>query len=144
MVIIDEDYFLEHYGKKGMKWGQRRALKKISYKELKNVNRQNKAAEKSGKKETTRKEFRREVKLTRRGKGITGTNRNVTVTPIGGLLTSRMRGNFKNSRGEKISEDFANAVMTKAVNQKEFQRKAASGAILAGVLIGTLALRTRR
>lgn len=27
-LIIGEDYFLEHYGKKGMKWGQRRAAQR--------------------------------------------------------------------------------------------------------------------
>ncbi len=29
-MIVDEGSYLEHYGKKGMKWGQRRALNKES------------------------------------------------------------------------------------------------------------------
>lgn len=34
-MIINEDVFLEHYGKKGMKWGQRRAQNKLARKDKK-------------------------------------------------------------------------------------------------------------
>lgn len=29
ILILGEDYFLEHYGKKGMKWGQRKAARRV-------------------------------------------------------------------------------------------------------------------
>ncbi|MET0785499.1 MAG: hypothetical protein ABWY25_02180 [Paenisporosarcina sp.] len=32
-MIMDEDSYLEHFGTKGMKWGQRRAAKKAAKKE---------------------------------------------------------------------------------------------------------------
>jgi hypothetical protein len=145
-LIVDEEEYLEHYGKKGMRWGERRSQKRISKRELKTFVKKNKASNKAAAK--TDPTFRREVKLTRKGKGISITKLGEPqVTPIGGLHTSRILGKFKNSRGEKVSEDFANAVLSKAVDKEDARRQmkqgvAIAGAILAGRVIGkTLARR---
>ena len=136
-MIIDADDLI-HYGKKGMKWGERRAKRKIGFKEVKEINKGYLAREQPHTKDPS---FKREVKLTRKGRGISGTNRRVEISPIGGLLTSRIRGNFKNSEGRKVSEDFANAVMRKAVNQKIRRERIAAGALLAAAMVAPLALR---
>ena len=36
-IIVGEDYYLQHYGKQGMKWGQRNPTRKEGRRELKEV-----------------------------------------------------------------------------------------------------------
>lgn len=135
---MNSEEFLEHYGVKGMQWGVRREQKK----ELRSLNKSNKDAEKAAIK-GHRKEFRQEVALTRKQKGITfepGSVRSAQKT-TGGLTTARINADFKNSKGEKVSVDFANAVLSKAVskNQREAYVKVGAvwvAAILAGKYVG--------
>lgn len=137
--------FLEHHGIKGMKWGVNRARKAVSdsktrkehFREVDQIKKVNsKAFEKASKDPT----FDREVKATRKGQGITGTNRRIE-TSSKGLFTNRITGNFTNSKGEKVSEDFANAVLEKAVEQNDRRQLAKSlgkaTVISAGFLVAT-------
>lgn len=135
---MDTEEFLEHYGVKGMQWGVRREQKK----ELRSLNNANKSAEKAAIK-GHRKEFKQEVALTRKHKGITFDPKSVKPAQKtnSGLMTARINADFKNSKGEKVSIDFANAVLSKAVskNQREAYVKVGAvwvAAMLAGKYIG--------
>ncbi len=125
-MIIDEEDFLEHVGVKGMHWGVRkvdntpvkfnknlsnRQKKKDSKRELNQYEARNNAAFKEAAKDPT---FKREVKATKKRQGISGMN-GVEKTKEYGQLTNRVKGDFRNSKGEKVSEDFANAVLAKAI-----------------------------
>lgn len=128
---LQEDLdFLAHYGKKGMKWGTRREVRKASDKELKDLKNSFKAGEKAAKKDPT---FKREVKATRKREGISGI-KNFAKTEKYGRLSSRAKGDFKNSKGEKVSEDFANAVLNKATAKTPAQ-KIVLGAKVAGIML---------
>lgn len=164
-MIVDEETYLEHYGKRGMKWGVRTQSNKTSgfTKEdvrrfrkpppgyditrrqgnaiIRKENRSQKAREKLASKDPT---FKREVKLTRKGKGISGTKLRPQVNKETELFTSKILGDFKNSKGEKVSVDFANAVLSKNQRRRDITRKAATGAIFATVILANLKIRSGR
>jgi hypothetical protein len=134
------DRYFEHSGVPGMKWGVRREKRKAARKELKERNKELLTREKKASKTPS---FKRDVKLTRKAKGITGRYNSVEVTPIGGLLTRRILGDFKNSEGKKVSEAYANAVINKAVTQKIRRERIAAGALLAAAMLVPVAARRR-
>lgn len=128
-IYLEE--FLEHYGVKGMQWGVRRKTRKAHFAEVKSINKQNLAKEKEARKDPT---FKREVELTRKGQGIKGTKLRPQTAKNSELFTNRILGNFTNSKGEKVSVDFANAVLHEIYQKKEFKRKVKAGASLASTL----------
>ncbi len=149
-MTLSTEEFIEHYGKKGMKWGKRNKrpvetqsgtdlLKTLKFKDqahgpmlsrregmrdLKRVQKINKNAQKIASKDPT---FKREVRATRKRRGITGGS-SLEFTKRGELMTGKYLGEFKNSKREKVSVDFANAVIERAHRPKEIKRKAAIGA----------------
>lgn len=137
-MIIDEEYYLEHFGVKGMRWGVRRQTRKESNKELKEVVSKNKSAEKIASRDPT---FKREVKAIRSGQGISGSKVSPEKTKVFNRQTGRLTGEFVNSKGEPISVDFANAVLSKAAKQREFQERVAAGALFATALLTPIALK---
>jgi hypothetical protein len=139
-MIVDEDIylnhsddvneFLEHYGVLGMKWGirsERRAIRKASDKELKKLVKSNKISENAARQDPT---FKREVKATRKKMGISG-GTSAQKTKVGGVFTGRILGDFKNSKGEKVSADFANAVLKKSI------KKVSAGHVSAAAILIT-------
>jgi hypothetical protein len=147
-VKAGED-FLEHVGVKGMKWGVNRSSRVIkntrwgipegykisrsqSYKERRDVNRANKQAFKKAAKENPN--FKTEVKLTKEGRGIRTTGLEAEFTKKGGLLTNRMLGNFKDSQGRKVSNEFGNAVYDKIMRQQRTKQRIATGISFAATL----------
>lgn len=138
MSIDDDIYaFFEHSGVKGMKWGVRRAVRKEHMKELSIAKNKNRAEEKAS--AANDPTFKREVKLTRQGKGLTiGPQSRLQKTENGKLLTGRILGEFKNSQGQKVSQEFASAVLMKSVRQNDHARKAKMGALfVAAAITGT-------
>ena len=132
-MILDEEKYLEHYGKKGMKWGVRRQARKESRKELKGIQKKHASDYKKASKDPT---FKREVKATRKRQGIDIVRlRKQEVTKKGGLTTSHISATFKNSKGERVSEDFANAVLKKAVSKNDRRQKAAVGALFVSAVV---------
>lgn len=132
---------LTHYGVKGMRWGirrrapvnvhpdnvglnrrQLRAKRKANFAELKAEKAKNNARYKEARKDPT---FNREVKLTQKGKGVKGTNMRSQQTK-GELFTGHITGNFKNSEGKPVSEDFANAVSKEALRRNDRNAKISS------------------
>jgi hypothetical protein len=124
--MTEVEDFLEHHGVKGMRWGERRAHKKAAKAELKGVKEKNARAEREASKDPS---FKREVKRTLKGKGVTGEKARAEVTENYGLLTGRVLADFKNSKGERVSQDFASAVLKKSVDKQDFRKKAKIGAL---------------
>lgn len=150
------DDFLEHAGIKGMKWGVRkhrsvsaeatrhkelikkynrgqgkitrsesRELVKLAYRDLNRINKENQSRYDKAAKDPT---FKREVKATLKKQGIRPDGRISLQMSRGELLTNRFKGEFKNSQNQKVSEDFANAVLNKAGKKKMNREKAINGA----------------
>lgn len=118
-----EEDFIAHYGVKGMKWG------------------------------VSNKKFKRDVKLTRKGRGIerkynwkTVPGSYITKTVNGKEIRIRdssvMRGTptntFRDSNKQKIGREYAEAVIAKAESKNRRARSAKIGALYAGVLLISL------
>jgi len=106
-----EEDFLAHYGKKGMRWGKRNSNPGVSVSSKKGL------SYKEYKKDPT---FKREVKATYKGKGIEQgiTWKDYTITNSKGepiknsnLKIGVLNNQFKNSKKERVSKDFAEAVI---------------------------------
>lgn len=131
MILQEDIEFLEHFGVKGMQWGVRSSHKSAVKKENKAFKAEEKAAAKGN------SSFKREVKLTRKSKGISGKNFEPVVSKHSELLTGRVKGTFKDSTGKPISTAFANAVVNKAHTKNDRTRRAqmaAGGLVVAGIL----------
>jgi hypothetical protein len=157
--------FLEHHGVKGQQWGvrrkerravrtaqkqredeawgkrgkERRANSKKYKGELKATNKKNLEAFNAAAKANPN--FKREVKLTLKKKGISIDKLLDQEMTSGEAFTNKLSAKFRDSKGNKVSEDYANAVLTKAYSKQQFRERAALGgiytaAILGGVLIG--------
>lgn len=132
--VDDPEDFLEHFGVKGMKWGERKALIKASNQEVRDTKDSHKEGLRDARKDQN---FRREVRATKKGRGISGVS-GVEKTKQFGRVTGRITGDFRDSKGNRVSEDFANAVAHRAMKQKDFVAKAKIGAVfVASILIIT-------
>lgn len=130
---MSPDDFLEHYGVKGMKWGVRKAriAKLGGY------------SDKSKVTEQEQKTFKREVKAVKKGRGL---RENTDIRTVGyetavnkygnKAITGRVTGDFRNSQGEKVSQDFANAVLAQAAKEKQHATYAKIGATYALAILG--------
>lgn len=128
---LQEDIdFLEHFGVKGQKWGVRREIRKAHFGEADRVKKINSTGEKSAKKDPS---FKEEVKATRKRQGISGATGAQKTKD--GLITGRLTGDFKDSKGKPVSEDFANAVLKKAVDRNARAGNIATGALVAANLL---------
>lgn len=138
-MFIDEEVYLEHYGKAGMRWGVRKnkiypgyeISRKESDKEKKAIQKSNSRKEKLASKNPT---FKREVKATMKGRGIDGVMR-PEVTKKGEVFTGRLLGTFTNSKNEKVSTDFANAVLHKVGKKRDVRNKIKLGALLTTAIV---------
>lgn len=133
---LDED-LLAHFGVKGMHWGARKGkiAKLGSYSSKAAVTDHDQAT------------FRREVKAAKRGKGVASSPKGFArpEKDRNGILTGRWLGEHKDSKGRKVSVDFANAVLAKAVNEKKRKHYVKTGAAYAtAVLAGTVGVRRLR
>lgn len=104
--------YLAHYGVKGMVWGTRKMAKLGEYGSTSDITTQE------------RKNFKREVELAKRGKGLARDHTTSSLTK------------------KPVSKEFATAVLRKTFNDKQkvrFAKKGAivTGAILAGTAVGT-------
>lgn len=123
------DDALEHYGVKGMKWG----VRKTTSSELKTAKKNNKAAEKAASKDPN---FKREVKLTREAKGVdVVSNLDFEITEKGKVFTGKILGDFEDSTGKRVSEDFGNAVLKTALKQNNRAELAKIGAVYATAMV---------
>jgi hypothetical protein len=104
-----------------MQWGVRKERRRKiteSRAEAKELNAREAPGLKAARKDPT---FKREVKATKKKEGIKGENLRLQYTKKYGYLTGNTLGDFTNSKGEKVSVDFANAVLKQSV--KEIDRK---------------------
>jgi hypothetical protein len=127
-MIIDEEVYLEHYGKPGMKWGVRKAARA----EVRGIKQKHRTAEKAARNDPS---FKSEVKATRKKQGISGSK--VRLETSNGKSTGRLVGDFKNSKNKKVSDDFANAVLAKASRNRDWINSAAAGTAVLATLVAT-------
>lgn len=146
-MLVDEnlylkkkvDIFLIHHGIRGQKWGIRNSSKRESNRELKDVKKAFKTQTKIELKTIDKKQFRVDVGAAKKGKGVAKGQTGFEKTKKYGRLTGRTTGNFKNSKGEKVSINYANAVMDKAIKSNDVKKKAAVGSLIAaGILAASL------
>ena len=111
-----EEDFIAHYGKPGMKWGQRRA--------------QNRAMA------TANANFKRDVKLTRRGKGL---ERQVSVRD-GQLMVTN---NYRNANKQSVGKDYAESVIAEASrkNKRVSNAKVAAVAVVGAALVARMLIK---
>lgn len=119
-------------------WGKTRAERRANYKhykgELDSTNKRNSDAFKKAKDSADKAYFDSEVAATRKKQGITGKNLRPEMTS-GEVFTNKMFGDFKDSKGRKVSEDFANAVLSEARTKNQRARMAKVGATYAAAFV---------
>ena len=151
----EKDIHLNHFGVKGMRWGVHNKAKTSNFDkyDVRRFRQPTKRQQREGylvtgrqgaaiirlekkaqaaREKVARKDptFQREYELESKGIGLTGKNLRPEVNKQTELFTGKMLGNFKNSKGEKVSVDFANAIIHKRVSKREFKRKVIQGAHL--------------
>ena len=159
-----EEDFIAHYGKMGMKWGKKRADKqnekvsnlnsaiKINPKtgkfnrfEAKRLTRANRKANTLNYKQAVRENpsnFKRDVKETRKGKGIRlapGSDIKYKGQTKLDLTYFNSTKGFTDSRKKKVGEDYAHAVLRKATQKNDRARLAKIGAFYAAPILATVA-----
>lgn len=165
-----EEDFIAHYGKAGMKWGKRKAFNantkrdnlnaaiKINprtgkYKSLeaRKLTLANRKANKLNEKQAVKlrpNNFKKDVKETRKGKGIQLAKGSELTHPTQTKLKlpnfSSTKG-FTDSRNKKVGEDYAKAVLSKAAIKNQRVKNAQIGSLyVSAALVGLYGARVLR
>ena len=137
---------LAHHGVKGMHWHVRKSHTAAKGPSQRTIKKENKAFVKksnegvaAARKTVSRKEFRTEVKAAQKGQGVSRALQGPVKSELSshGYMTSKIvSDNFRNTKNEKVSVDFANAIMNQAVKNQDRKRLAITGAafIAAGLV----------